>query len=165
MRNVFLILSIALAFFLEWLGARINFWGMAPPLVAALVFFWFWRMDLPTRAFTAVAAGFFIDSMSVFPFGAYIITFFLIGLLMELFRFLFANVRSLATQVTGMGIMLAVFFIVIPATAFILGKLRETEFVFPVSYSPWLGLGALAWVLIILALYAVLIKFFNLAKN
>lgn len=70
------ITSLSVFFLLQLVSeSGLSFWGIAPPFLAAALLFWFGRLNFSWRFVLALIFGVFMDSVSVFPFGVYAVSF------------------------------------------------------------------------------------------
>ena len=107
---IFLIISSFIsAAFLEWtLGPVFSFWGVSFPWVLSAAVFWFWKMRLSSRIFLGIFAGIFVDSVSAYPPGTYLLLFFVAALLTEVLRIFFSETESYLTRGISMAVLLIV---------------------------------------------------------
>mgnify|MGYP001614679283 CR=1 FL=1 len=117
MKILLITLSVIAAAFAQWGFSSWDIGGIPPPFIPAAVFFWFLRIKLPSRLWFAILIGFLFDSFRIFPFGTYLLVFFLESLLAESLHVFFSSLRSTLTQGAGLGIMLVLFFGLVPAVA------------------------------------------------
>lgn len=100
-------LSFVLAAFLEWTaGPVFSFWGVSFPAVLSAAIFWFWRMELSSRVFLGILAGIFMDTVSAYPPGTYLILFFVAAFLTEVLRRFFSETEFYITKGISMAILL-----------------------------------------------------------
>lgn len=159
MKILLITLSVIVAALVHW---GLSFWdigGISPPFIPAVAFFWFWRLRLQGRLWLAILLGFFLDSFRVFPFGTYLLVFFMEALLAEVLRTFFSNPRAPLTQGVVLGIMLALFFGLVPVVAGLFGGFTALP-VNGVSLLP-LALGSLLWTAIFASLLALVLRILN----
>lgn len=110
MKTIFIFLSLIIALFLEWSSANfLSIFDVSPPIFAAVIFFWFWRISYSDRMWLAIAGGIILDTFSIYNFGLYIIILFLLSLLVEYMKFLFFSQESRLIQTISIGIFIFLF--------------------------------------------------------
>lgn len=113
-------LSLFAAFWLEiLLGWWLAIGQIQPPLTAAVLFFWFWRMKLAERFGWGIAAGIFLDSLYPEPFGAHLLIFFLLALFTEFLQFFFSNIELSLTRLIAMALSIFLFLNLLPFASLI----------------------------------------------
>lgn len=131
MRTFWLLTTVAAAIFLEWALQTWSFFGITPPLISGTVLFWFQRLSLPQRIWLGAAAGMLLDSVSAFPFGTYIIAFFIEAVLVEFLKFLFTKPDESLVKAVVAGVPFFLFFALLPLNALFLDAFRRgSSFVF-----------------------------------
>lgn len=115
MRSAFITATLLLALILEW-SFKAAGW-FSPPLVATLLIFWFWRINLSSRFWLASFTGFLLDGVSILPFGTHLLIFWGLALGAEFLQRLFSNVKSPLTQGLGILVLLALFLVAAPQLA------------------------------------------------
>lgn len=163
MKILLITLSVIAAALVHW---GLSFWdigGISPPFIPAVAFFWFWRLKLQGRLWLAVLLGFFLDSFHVFPFGTYLLVFFMEALLAEVLGIFFSNPRAPRTQGVAFGIMLTLFFGLVPVVAGLLGGF--TAFGVNGVSLLLLALGSLLWTVIFASLLTLVLRVLNLTAR
>lgn len=143
MRTFWLLTTVAAAIFLEWILQTRSFLGVTPPLISGTVLFWFQRLSLPQRIWLGAAAGMFLDGVSAFPFGTYLITFFVEAVLVEFLKFLFTKPDAPLVKAVVAGVPFFSFFALLSLNALFLEAFRGSSFVFA-NYL-MIFLGAFWW--------------------
>ncbi|MEK7082122.1 MAG: hypothetical protein AAB915_00380 [Patescibacteria group bacterium] len=107
--------ALAVFFALELILAP---WGVAllsrAPLASLAALWWMGRLAFVPRMAYAALAGFFLDATFAHPFGASIILFLLIAVLVEILHAVLSRHDSGAARSAYVAIILAVFFILLP---------------------------------------------------
>lgn len=120
MRFILIFLGLSGAFLLELiLGWWLALSQVQPPLTAAVLLFWFWRMKLAERFGWGAAAGIFLDSLYPEPFGAHLLIFFLLALFTEFLQFFFSNIELFLTRLIAMALSIFLFLNLLPFASFI----------------------------------------------
>ena len=100
-------LSFISAVFLEWMaGPVFSFMGVSFPAVLAVAIFLFWKMKLSTRIFCGIFAGIFMDAVSAYPPGTYLILFFVAAIFTEVLRWFFSETESYVVRGISMATVL-----------------------------------------------------------
>lgn len=124
--KVFFTLSIAF-----WLELVLGWWfavgQVQPPLTAAVLFFWFWRTKLAARFGWGAAVGIFLDSIYPEPFGAHLLIFFLLALLIEFLQFFFSNIELPLTRLIATAISIFLFLNLLPLASFVFYSVSGTR--------------------------------------
>ena len=111
-----ILLTLSIAILLEEaLGMVRTFW-LPPPLLLATTLFWCWRSTLNTRLLIAALTGFYLDSVSLYPWGVYTALLFFLIVLMEFLRRNLNKTESPATQGIVLLIGLTLFYLVLSLT-------------------------------------------------
>lgn len=120
MRFFWVFLSLVLAFWLELiLGRWLALAQIPPPLTAAVLFFWFWKVGLVERMVWGLGAGIFMDTLYPEPFGAHVFIFLLLAFLIGFLQSFFSNIESPLTHGIAMTISLFLFFNSLPFASLI----------------------------------------------
>lgn len=145
-----LVLSLVSALVLELVfGWRFAFFGVQPPLFFVVLACWWWNMPVLARYTTALTAGIFFDSISIFPFGVFCAAFGIVAGVAEVLRGFFSNVQSLLTQGLALGIEILIFFMSVSAGTVVISHV----FGYPVSlgsFVTWAAVGVVVmWSVIV----------------
>lgn len=163
MRILLIVLSMLAAAFAQWGFSSWDIGGIPPPFIPAAVFFWFLRIKLPGRLWFAILIGFLFDSFRVFPFGTYLLVFFLESLLVEPLQVFFSSIRSPLTQGVSFGIMLVLFLGLVPAAAILSAGLSGLTYAGILPYPP--VIGTILWTGIFAFALTGALMLLNLAKR
>ena len=118
--------TVAAAAAVEWLaGASGIFFLSAVPFASFAVLWWLDRLPGISRLLCAVAAGFIFDSMLFYPFGTYLICFFLISLAVEAVHTFFSAHDSRSTRAFSLLVMGGLFFVFLPLASALARMLRS----------------------------------------
>lgn len=120
MKYLVLVISLMLSLLLDLTLRSAGSLRFTVPLFSVVIFFWFWRFALPKRLLLGGLAGAVLDSISLFPFGTYIVIFLSIGIFVEVLQRFFSNVSSPLTQWIGVALMTLLFLVLTPIFAKIL---------------------------------------------
>lgn len=94
-----MVFSIVCAFFLENAIARfLPFIPFAPPLVLLAVFYWLWHGEKNKYTAPLAVAAFFLESVSLFFPGSYVVVLLVLAFLTPLLKQHVANLDSLRVQ-------------------------------------------------------------------
>ncbi len=157
MRIFYLLITLLAAVLAQW---GFSFWdigGIPPPFIPAVVFFWFLKLNLPGRLWLALGLGLVFDSFRTFPFGTYLIVFFLEALLVEILQAFFSSMRSSLTQGVSLGIMLLFFFGSVPGSAWLISRMTGSTGTFGILLLPTV-VGAILWTGIFALVFTVSLK-------
>lgn len=135
-RGILILISFFLAVLAEWSFGGASFGGIPPPLTLGVLFFWLLRLEFAPRMWLGLAAGFFLDSISALPFGAYLVTIFFLGLAVEVVREAFSSPETPIINSAGMAILIFL--------ALIFLALISSPTTFPAAFS-----AALIWSIIL----------------
>lgn len=130
MKFFLFVVSLVAAVILEWSIANSFKFIIVPPLMALIAFFWFWNIKFQHRIYLALALGFFMDSISLFPFGTYMGTFIIIVLLSEFLQLFLSNTYSFLVEWIGVGVLIFSLFFVIPLVSYLFGTIESQVTVF-----------------------------------
>lgn len=146
MQSLLFIIIISLAFVLEWFLARMLYpVGFSPPIVIAVLIFWWWRHPLFTRLIAGLVVGFLLDSMSLFHFGTYLVVISAAAILGNMVESLFSHPgeflpRSISTAFP----LFFIIFFISPVSGFI-GWFKGATFYFTATEMVSITYGALFW--------------------
>lgn len=160
MQSFIFIISISLAFVLEWFLARLLYpMGFSPPIVIAVLIFWWWRHPLFTKLVAGLVVGFLLDSMSLFHFGTYLVVIGVAAILGSIVESSFSRPHEFLPRniSTALPLFFIIFFIS-PVSEFI-GWFKGATFYFTVTEMVSIAYGALFWS-IVLSLVAVTLNRF-----
>lgn len=125
MKNIWIIAVVLGAFFLEIsLGNNLALWAVRPPLVGAVLFFFFGARQLSFRLFLAVMGGALLDSVSWHPFGTHLVILFASAFFVEILQSFLSNIESPVTRGAGMTIEIFLFLNLIPLVGSVLGAFQ-----------------------------------------
>lgn len=115
----------------------------------------FWHVGFKTRIGLGFLLGFWADSLSIFPFGAYTFILILIAILSELLRSVFSNASSLFTKGVAIGIMVFITTVLIYPTARLISLAQG--FSFPLSRGAEMDIiiDSLVWGLVIFIIFCL----------
>lgn len=150
MRNLWIVAVVLGAFFLEIsFGNNLALWAVRPPLVGAVLFFFFGARQLSFRLLLAVIGGALLDSVSWHPFGTHLVILLASAFFVEILQSFLSNVESLVTRGVGMAIEIFLFLNLIPLVGSVLGAFQ--------GLSPYLTRELWNSVLLISIIWAVLL--------
>lgn len=125
MRNLWIVAMVLGAFFLEIsLGNNLALWAVRPPLVGAVLFFFFGVRQLFFRLFLAVIGGVLLDSVSWYPFGTHLVILLTSAFFVEILQYFLSNVESLVTRGVSMAIEIFLFLNLIPLVGSVFGAFQ-----------------------------------------
>ena len=157
MQKVLYIISVSLALVLEWVLARMPYpVGFSPPVVVAVLIFWWWQKPLFTRLLAGAVVGFLLDSLSLFPFGTYLIVITVAAFLSGMMGSLFSRPYEFLPRSIGMASLLFFVIFFISPLARLIGWLKGGTFYFTAMEMVSITYGALFWS-IVLSLAAVIL--------
>lgn len=157
--------TLLAALLLEWtVGPVVSLQGVTVPLFAAVLFFWFWRLNLFSRLWLGISSGIILDSIYPETFGAYLIGFLLIAMLTEFLFYFFSQTESFLTQ----GVSLTVSLFLFPNAAFIssslLAEKKPDIFPFLSSGLENILLASFFWAILLPGILGVLNHFWSLPR-
>lgn len=165
MQKVFFIIIILLAFALEWSLARMLYpVGFSPPIVIAVLIFWWWRHPLFTRLVAGLVVGFMLDSMSLFHFGTYLVVIGVAAILGSIVESLFSRPSAFLPRSISTAIPLFFVIFFISPVSGLIGWLKGATFYFTVIEMASVIYGALFWS-IVLSLVVVTFNRFLTARR
>ena len=117
--------TVAAAMAGEWFaGTSGIFFLSTVPFAPFAVLWWLDRMRVVPRLFLAGSAGFVFDSMLSYPFGAYMICFFVISFAMEIAHAFFSGRDSRSARILTGAAAVGLFFACMPLAEALIRLLR-----------------------------------------
>jgi len=90
---LYLFASIGLGFIFDTLFGQVA-GGFVPPLMVAVICYWFWRFDLGERLLLALVAGVIMDTLGFLPAGTYTLLLVALAWMCEPMKSFFSNTES-----------------------------------------------------------------------
>ncbi len=95
----FSFLEIFFAFWFDiFCGQVFAAWGIEFPFLYCSLFYWLWRMPVRERVILLLFAASLRESITLFPFGTYVLLFFVVFFFISAFQRLFIDRNLLVTQ-------------------------------------------------------------------
>lgn len=83
-------------------------------LIALASLFWFWRVEIDSRVWLALACGFFMDTFSLLPFGTHMLILFFLAIFTSMLRLFFTDARPWVIWSVGLAMTFVIFITVTP---------------------------------------------------
>lgn len=96
MKIILIFSSIVCAFFVENTLSRIIApAAFPPPITLFTLFYWLWRVQGREAVILSILAGFFLESVSIFPPGSYVVVLLVVAAAISFFKRIIANPKSI----------------------------------------------------------------------
>ncbi|MDP3779088.1 MAG: rod shape-determining protein MreD [bacterium] len=89
----YLVASICLGFVFDMVFGQVA-GGFVPPLMVAVICYWFWHFDLGERLLLALCAGVIMDTLGFLPAGTYALLLVALAWMCEPMKSFFSNTES-----------------------------------------------------------------------
>jgi len=148
MKFFYVFISISIALVIEWAFGQ--FFLISPPVSIFVALVWFFSFKPPARFFLATVLGIFLDTISVFPFGTYLLTLLFCALACDTLIFIFSDTTPFSPQ-RGIleGTLLFIFFLFIPVGIYVSSLLVASPFEWTIASTVRLVIGGSIWSLLL----------------
>ena len=133
-------------------------------IVLFLLVFFYWHLGLSVRIWLGILIGFVVDSLSLFPFGTYILVFILAAPLVETLRHIFSNTDSLFTKGIAVGFVFFLTNSIIYPISYVLGRWHKNFIVWDLRLAVDIIIWSLVPAAVLVAVFG-LVHFFQTKKR